>query len=96
MLCSYRKIKPGYRRKVATDVLKLISLKDEFGEGNSPSLLLVVPEELGSQLEGNDWLSLVISKRIKLVKVSLSDEQQLNLLNAIKRQGEGQAHSSKN
>jgi hypothetical protein len=89
------KLKPGHRRKIATDVLKLISLKDEFAEGNSPILLLVVPEELGSQLEGNDWLSLVISKRIKMVKVPLSDEQHLNLLKALKRQGEGQAHSAK-
>jgi hypothetical protein len=89
------KLKPGHRRKIATDILKLISLKDEFGEDNPPHLLLVVPEELGPQLEGNDWLSLVISKRIILVKVPLSDEQRLRLNNAVKLQADGQARSPK-
>jgi hypothetical protein len=89
------KLKPGHRRKIATDILKLISLSDEFGKGNSPNLLLVVPEELGPQLEGIDWLSLVISKRIKLVKVSLTDEQHRTLQEAVKSQGDGQARSPK-
>jgi hypothetical protein len=89
------KLKPGHRRKIATDILKLISLKDEFGDDNSPFLLLVVPEELGSQLEGSDWLSIVIRKTIRLIKVPLTDEQRHNLSHAVKRQGEGQAHSPK-
>jgi len=87
------KLKPGHRRKIATDILKLISLTDELGEENSMHLLLLVPEELGTQLEGNDWLSLVIKKRIELVKVHLNDEQHLILQDAVKRQAAGQAHS---
>jgi hypothetical protein len=85
------KLKPGHRRKIATDILKLITLKDEFGKLSPSRLFLFVPEEIGSQLEGNDWLSLVISKKIELVKVSLTDEQRLKLQNAIILQGEGQS-----
>jgi hypothetical protein len=40
-------LKPGHRRKIATDVLKLISLRDEFGIDNPPRLLLVIPDEQG-------------------------------------------------
>jgi hypothetical protein len=89
------KLKPGHRRKIAADILKLISLKDEFGEDSSPCLLLVVPEDLGSQLEGSDWLSIVIRKTIRLIKVPLTDEQRHNLSDAVKLQAEGQAHSPK-
>jgi len=89
------KLKPGHRRKIATDILKLISLRDEFAIDNSPKLFLVVPEELGFQLEGDDWLSMVVRKEIELFKVPLRDEQRQILLEAIKRQGEGQAHSTK-
>ncbi len=88
------KLRKGQHRKIASDVLKLISLKEEFTQ-DSLRLILVVPEDLGPQLEGNDWLSMIISKEIELFKVPLSDEQRNNLLNAIKRQGEGQAHSAK-
>jgi hypothetical protein len=89
------KLKPGHRRKIATDILKLISLRDEFGKDNPPRLLLVIPEELGIQLEGDDWLSMVVRKEIELFKVPLRDEQRQILLEAVKRQGEGQAHSPK-
>lgn len=89
------KLKPGHRRKIATDILKLISLKDEFGKDDSTRLLLVVPEELGNQLEDNDWLSVIISKKIELVKVHLNDEQHQRLIVAVKHQGEGQAHTAK-
>ena len=87
------KLKPGHRRKIATDLLKLIFIKDEFGESNSPRLLLVVPEELGSQLEGTDWLSLIITKKIELIKIPLNDEQCKKLNEAVSRQGAGQARN---
>jgi hypothetical protein len=89
------KLKPGHHRKIATDILKLISLKDEFGKRKPPRLLLIVPDEIGSQLEGKNWLSLVISKRIELVKITLTDEQRLKLQNAIEWQGEGQSRRRK-
>ena len=89
------KLKPGHRRKIATDILKLISLRDEFAIDNSLKLLLVVPEELGIQLEGDDWLSMVVCReKITLFKVPLSEVQRQTLLEAVKRQGEGQAHSA--
>lgn len=85
------KLKPGHRRKIALDILKLISLREEFSKIDPPRLLLVVPDELGLQLEGNDWLSLVVSKQTQLTKVSLSDEQCQRLREAVRHQGEGQA-----
>jgi hypothetical protein len=89
------KLKPGHRRKIATDVLKLISLRDEFDKHNPPRLLLVVPEQLGIQLEDNDWLSMVIHNEVELIKVPLSDQQCQKLLEAASRQAQGQAHSAK-
>ena len=86
-------LKPGHRRKIAADILKLISLRDEFSEIDPPRLLLIVPIELGLKLEGNDWLSLVISKQTLLTKVPLSDEQCKMLKDAVRRQGVGQARN---
>ena len=88
------KLKPGHRRKIATDILKLISLRDEFAKDNPPKLFLVIPQELGFQLEGDDWLSMVVRNEIELFKVPLSDDQRQTLLEAVKRQGEGQSHSA--
>ena len=85
------KLKPGQHRKIASDVLKLIILKEELNDKYSLRILLVVPDELGLQLEGNDWLSIIISKKIELIKIPLGDEQRISLLKANQRQGEGQA-----
>src|SRR4030042_1238810 len=90
------KLKPGHRQKIASDILKLISLRDELGEDNPPRLLLVVPEELAYQLEDDDWLSIVIRKEtVELFKVHLSAEQRNELQKAVSRQADGQAHSPK-
>jgi hypothetical protein len=90
------KLKPGHRRKIATDILKLISLRDEYGKENPPRLLLVVPEELAYQLEDDDWLSIVIRKeKVEVFKVHLNNEQRNELLKVVKLQADGQAHSPK-
>jgi len=89
------KLKSGHRCKIATDILKLFILRDEFDKKEPLRLILVVPDDLGSQLEDNDWISMVIRKESMLVKVPLSDEQHLKLINAVKLQGEGQSHSVK-
>ena len=89
------KLKPGHRRKIATDILKLISLRGEFGKENPPRLQLIVPEELGPQLEDNDWLSIVIRNEVELVKVALNDKQRIELQQAVNRQADGQSRSPK-
>jgi hypothetical protein len=87
------KLKPGQHRKIASDVLKLIYLKEELSDKNSVCLLMVVPEELGLYFKSDDWLSIIISKKIDLVKIQLSDQQRKQLLDAVSRQGEGQSRT---
>jgi len=89
------KLKPGQHRKIASDILKLIILKEELMDEYSLRIMLVVSDELGLQLEGNDWLSIIVSKKIELTKIPLSDEQRISLLKAIQRQGEGQSRTKR-
>jgi hypothetical protein len=84
-------LKAGHRRKLAMDILKLISLRGEIGDRKPLRLLMVVPEDLGKHLENNDWLSVVIRKELELIRVTLSNEQHQSLREAVRRQAEGQA-----
>ncbi len=84
----------GHRRKLAMDTLKLITMRKELSE-RSVDLLLVVPNELGERLDGNDWLSMVIRRELQVVRMTLTDGQRERLNEAVKRQAEGQARMPK-
>jgi hypothetical protein len=89
--------KSGQRRKIAKDILKLLFLYEDFIKLYKTTLMLIVSHDLGSRLEGNNWLALVIKKKdIKLYKISLSEDQRNKLQGAAKYQANGQARIVKN
>lgn len=86
-------LKPGHRRKLAMDVLKLISLRSAAVDPNRLRCVLIIPEELEGQLTAKDWLSAAIRQAVELEIVKLTDEQRNMLKEAVNRQAAGQARS---
>lgn len=86
-------LKPGHRRKLAMDALKLLSLRDAFPPGRNIRRLLVVPEELADRLTGEGWFSVAISHSAEVVPVSLLKSERKRLSAACLSQAEGQART---
>ncbi len=89
------KLKAGHRRKLAMDVLKLLSLRRAAADPKSLRGLLIVPEELDGQLQANDWFSEAIRQAVEVISIRLSDDQSHKLRKAVESQASGQARTKK-
>jgi hypothetical protein len=95
---SYARIgplKPGHRRKLAMDALKLLALRDSLPSGTSVRSLLVVPEQLVPTLEGSGWFPFALRATAEVTSVRLSPEECERLNEASRLQGFGQARTSR-
>ena len=88
-------LKPGHRRKLALDALKLLSLRNAVNDPLLLRCLLIVPEELEKQLLTDTWLSVSIRQAAEVVAVRLSDDLLTQLRETVKLQGAGQARKIK-
>ena len=88
-------LKPGHRRKLAMDALKLLSLRNAVTDPILLRCLLIVPEELEKQLLTDNWLSVAIRQAAEVVTVRLSDDLLNRLREAVELQGAGQARRIK-
>ena len=88
-------LKPGHRRKLAMDALKLLSVRNAVNDSLQLRCLLIVPEELEKQLRADNWLSEAIRQAAEVVTVRLSDGLLKQLRETVKLQGAGQARRVK-
>ena len=88
------KLKPGHRRKLAADALKLIALKHYLPRHSRLRWLLVVPEELYVQLQAGSWFTEAL-RLVEVMPVALTDIERRKLSEATDRQAQGQARRAK-
>lgn len=89
------KLKPGHRRKVAMDVLKLSCLRRILGGYPKVRCLLVVPEQIRSELLDKSWLAAAICDSVEVIFVELTEDHCAALKRATRRQADGQARRLK-
>jgi hypothetical protein len=89
------KLKPGHRRKLAMDALKLLALQHALPDGSQVRFLLVVPEELTGCLVGDGWFPAALRLAAEIVPVALLQGERERLRNACRLQGQGQARTKK-
>ena len=89
------KLKPGHRRKLAMDALKLLALRDVLPPGNSIRYLLVVPDELIDRLAGESWFPTALRLASEIMPVALLDGERSKLKDASMRQAQGQARTKR-
>ena len=87
-------LKSGHRRKLATDALKLMALQRAMSEGRRMRCLLVVPKALLPALEGEGWLPEALRLAAEMTPVALLAEERQQLVEASRRQAQGQARRS--
>ena len=90
------KLKPGHRRKIAMDVLKMLSLRNAVISPKSLCCLLIVPEDVNNQLQAEDWFSIAIHQAVEVVSIQLTPEEQQKLQETVAHQSLGQARTSHN
>jgi hypothetical protein len=88
-------LKPGHRRKLALDALKLMALCRQFPPAMQLRSLIIVPRELEGQLKGEGWFCAALSMAGELLAVDLLEEERALLAEANQRQAEGQARLRK-
>lgn len=86
-------LKPGHRRKLAMDALKLLALRNALPDGSHVRCLLVVPEELKARLEGDGWFPVALHLAAEIVPVTLLDEERKRLGDASSLQAQGQSRT---
>lgn len=88
-------LKSGHCGKLAKDVLKLVSLQRAISNPLRLRCLIIVPEELAVKFKGASWLFEVIRQAVEVVPIPLTEIQHNKLRDAVNRQAEGQARSSR-
>lgn len=86
-------LKPGHRRKLAMDALKLLALRNALPDGTDVRCLLIVPEELKVRLQGDGWFPVALHLAAEIVPVTLLDDERKRLLDASSLQGQGQSRT---
>ena len=86
------KLESGHRRKLAMDALKLVALVNAVPVPHRVSGLLIVPTELNERLAGEGWFVEAL-RLVRIVAVTLSDEERMRLNSATELQAKGQARS---
>lgn len=87
-------MKPGHRRKLAMDALKLLALRSAL-EGNFVRCLLVVPKELIGELAGDGWFPAALRLATEIVPVNLLEGEKNRLINTSTLQAQGQARTKR-
>jgi hypothetical protein len=88
-------LKAGHRHKLAMDALKLLAIQQALPAGNHVRYLLVMPEELMSRLEGGGWFPVALRLAAEIIPVNLMENERRELMDASRRQAEGQARTKK-
>lgn len=88
-------LKPGHRRKLAMDALKLLALNHSLPAGSHVRFLLVVPEELVDRLKGGSWFPVALRLAAEIVPMALLDSERQKLGDAAKLQAQGQARTKR-
>lgn len=88
-------LKPGHRRKLAMDALKLLAIKQTLPEGKNVRYILIVPEELTGKLNGDCWFSAALRVSAEIVPVTLLENEKQKLSDATNLQAHGQARTAK-
>lgn len=88
-------LKPGHRRKLAMDALKLLAIKQTLPEGKNVRYLLIVPEELTGKLNSGSWFSAALRISAEIVPVTLLKNEKQKLSDATNLQAQGQARTTK-
>jgi hypothetical protein len=84
-------LKAGHRRKLALDALKLLALRHSLPNVQHIRFILVVPEELKSQLQGDGWFPIAIRLAAEVFPVALLEDERRRLNEATALQAKGQA-----
>jgi len=84
-------LKPGQWRKIATDALKLLSIRSGLDDPRKLLCLLVVPKEIEDEVRHNGWLSVALQQAAEIVAVELEPHERAELAEAVARQSIGQA-----
>lgn len=86
-------MKSGNRRKVATDILKLASLRmalERQGHSSRFKFMMIVPEELYIELTNNGWMAQAADiHNVQIVPIQLTEDEHVRLREAVEGQREG-------
>lgn len=88
------RMKPGHRRKLAMDALKLLALKSAL-EGTFVRCILVVPTELKDELNGDGWFPAALRLTAEVTPVNLLESERKKLITASALQSQGQARTKR-
>ena len=83
---------PGHVRKIALDVLKLVTMQRNVSSSCHTRFMLIVPEELAQRLTGKGWIHEAL-RLVEIVPVALLDEERAKLDTATMLQAQGQART---
>ena len=86
-------LKPGHRRKLAMDALKLLALYHHCPAAKRLRCVIIVPEELRKQLERDGWFCVALRMAAEIMPIALSDVERKLLADATERQADGQARA---
>lgn len=87
-------LKAGQRRKLASDVFKLQSIRNACKNPDRLQLCLVIPDEIEKEIGKTGWLSDAIHSTVEILTVTLTDLHRQKLLETINRQSSAQARVS--
>ena len=80
------KLKPAQQKKIAADILKMLSFEKDYGEKFKKYIVVCDKEEL-EQLQGGSYLAHVIKQyKIELILLELDKDHKKQLRNAMKEQ----------